>query len=384
MQFCAARGSLIVLGVLLAASPASAGEESLATVQLRGGYDANPTGMPSGGEQGSAFITAGAAVAIGRDYAGGKVAFAGEGQHTEYARDVTPTDRVKFALETEHDLDTGWTLRTSVRADNTTGYDTRALNIVGKVRLRPGEGVFRPFITGELRYTTLNETNILFADFLPEPEKFVRGTIIPGFAIVHSDKLEFGVSASVSLTRYVNDADPLGFNRDNVRIQSFLFATWKDDTLNIAASVSRFDGRWDDANFEDVQQTLYDFSLTKTLGDFKLDLAARRSVEDTTFPYVPVILVTSAGVGLSYKFTPQFTLRASAKTLRTDYLGVDLATTTDAVGVGASYDFGKDWTLGLDAGWQRGTLIDGEPMTGAVVSLSLAKKFNLKSLLAQK
>jgi hypothetical protein len=107
MQFCAARGSLIVLGVLLAASPASAGEESLATVQLRGGDDANPTGMPSGGEQGSAFITAGAAVAIGRDYAGGKVAFAGEGQHTEYARDVTPTDRVKFALETEHDLDTG-------------------------------------------------------------------------------------------------------------------------------------------------------------------------------------------------------------------------------------------------------------------------------------
>jgi hypothetical protein len=212
----------------------------------------------------------------------------------------------------------------------------------------------------------------------------VRGTIIPGFAIVHSDKLEFGVSASISLTRYVNDADPLGFNRDNMRLQPFVFATWKGDTFDIAASVSRFDGRWDDANFEDVQQTLYDFSLTKTLGDFKLDLAARRSVEDTTFPYVPVILVTSAGVGLSYKFTPQFTLRASAKTLRTDYLGVDLATTTDAVGVGASYDFGKDWTLGLDAGWQRGTLIDGEPMTGAVVSLSLARKFNLGSLLAQK
>jgi hypothetical protein len=384
MQSCAVRASILVLGVLLAAPPASGGEESLATVQLRGGYDANPTGMPNGGEEGSAFITAGAAVAVGRDYVGGKIAFAGEGQHTEYARDVTPTDRVRFALETAHDLDTGWTLRTSMHADNTTSYDTRALNIVGKVRLRPGEGVFRPFITGELRYTTLNETNILFADFLPEPEKFVRGTIVPGFAIVHSDKLEFGISASVSLTHYVNDADPLGFDRDNMRVQPFLFAAWKGDTLDISASVSRFGGWWDDANFEDVQQTLYDFSFSKTLGDFKLDLAAGRSVEDTTFPYVPVILVTSAGVGLSYKLTPQFTLRVSAKTLRTDYLGVDLATTMDAVGVGASYDFGKDWTLGLDAGWQRGTLIDGEPMTGAVVSLSLARKFNLGSLLAQK
>src|SRR5690606_19443391 len=101
-----------------------------------------------GSAQGSSFLTAGAAVAIGRDYVGGKVAFAGEGEHTEYARDIVPTDRVRIALETEHELDTGWALRTSVRADNITSYDTRALNIVGKVRLRPGAGVFRPFITG--------------------------------------------------------------------------------------------------------------------------------------------------------------------------------------------------------------------------------------------
>src|SRR5690348_8999831 len=135
MQSRAVCCSLIVLGVLLAASPASAGEESLATVQLRGGYDANPTGLPTG--QGSAFVTAGAAVATGRDFVGGKVAFAAEGQHTEYQRAITPTDRVKFALETAHDLDTGWRLRTSMRADNTSSYDTRALNIVGNIKLRP-------------------------------------------------------------------------------------------------------------------------------------------------------------------------------------------------------------------------------------------------------
>jgi hypothetical protein len=70
MQSRAVRGSLLVLGVLLAVSPASGEEESLATVQLRGGYDANPTGLP-GNPTGSAFLAAGAAFAIGRDYVGG-------------------------------------------------------------------------------------------------------------------------------------------------------------------------------------------------------------------------------------------------------------------------------------------------------------------------
>lgn len=388
MQSRAVRGSFVALsivtsGLLLAAgSLASAEEESLGTVQLRGGYDANPTGLP-GHPQGSAFITAGAAVAIGRGYVGGKVAFAGEGQHTQFAsRDIAPTDRVKFALETEHNLDTGWTLRTSMRADNVTSYDTRALNVVGAVKLRPSDGVFRPFITGELRYSTLNETNILFADFMPEPQRFVRGTVIPGVAIVHR-RLEFGVSANISVTRYLAGGDPLGLNRDNMRIQPFVFATYKDDTLDISASVSRFDGWWDDPNIENVQQTLYDVSLAKTFGDFKLDLSAKRTAEDTTFPFVPVTLVTSAGVGLSYKLTPHVTLRTSAKTLRTDYPGVDLASKATAFGGGASYEFGEGWTLGLDAAYQRGTLIDGEPMTGGVVSLSLAKKFDLKSMLAQ-
>jgi hypothetical protein len=377
MQSRAVRGSILVLGVLLAASPASGGEESLGTMRLRGGYDANPTGLP-GHPQGSTFVTAGAAVAIGRDYAGGKVAFAGEGERTEYARhDIDPTNRVKFALETEHDLDTGWTLRTSVRADNVTSYNTRALNLASEVKLRPSEGVFRPFITGQLRYSTLNETNIVYADFLPEPEKFVRVTATPGFAIVHSPKFEFGVSASISQTRYIDTEDPFGLDRDNTRIQPFLFATYKGDTLDISASVSHFDGRWNDANLGDVQETLYDVAIAKTFGDVKLDIAARRSVEDTTFPYVPVTLVTGAGVGLSYKLTQQFTLRASAKTLRTDYLGVDLAEKTNAFGVGATYDWAGEWTLGADASWLRGTLIDGEATTGLVVSLSLARKFKL-------
>jgi hypothetical protein len=379
MQSRAVRGSLIVLGVLLSAAPASGGEESLGTVQLRGGYDANPTGLP-GDPKGSAFITAGAAVAIGRDYVDGKVAFAGEGQHTEYAlRDIAPSDRLKAALETEHDLDSGWTLRTSVRADNVTSYDTRALNIVGNVKLRPSDGVFLPFITGDLRYSTLNENNILYADFLPEPQKFVRATVIPGVAIVHSEKFEFGVSASISATRYADDG-PLGLNRDNTRIQPFLFATYDGDDLDIAASVSRFDGRWSDPNFGNVRRTLYDVLLTKTFGGFKLDLRANRAVEDTTFPYVPVTLQTSAGIGLAYKVTPRFVLRTSAKTFRTDYLGVDLHSKTNAIGIGASFDFGDGWTVGLDAAWQRGTLIDGEPMTGSIVSLSLAKKFQLASL----
>ena len=388
MQSRAARGSIVAFSIaalgwtLVAGSPASGEEESLGTVQLRGGYDANPTGLP-GRPQGSAFLTAGAAVAIGRDFVGGKVAFAGEGQHTEFAsRDIAPTDRVKFALETEHDLETGWTLRTSMRADNTTSYDTRALNIVGAVKLRPSEGAFRPFIMGEVRYAALNETNILYDDFLPEPQRFVRGTMTPGIAIVHG-KLEFGVSASISLTRYLAGGDPLGLNRDNTRIQPFVFASYKDYTLDFSASVSRFDGRWSDPNFENVQQTLYDVSVARTFGDLKVDLSAKRSVEDTTFPYVPVTLVTSTSVGLSYKLTRQLTLRSSAKTLRTDYLGLDLASKTTAIGGGASYDFGEGWTLGLDAAWQRGTLIDGEPINGAVVSLSLAKKFDLKSLLAQ-
>jgi hypothetical protein len=63
--------------------------------------------------------------------------------------------------------------------------------------------------------------------------------------------------------------------------------------------------------------------------------------------------------------------------LRTDYVGVALASKTNAIGGGASYEFGDGWTLGLDAAYIRGTLIDGEPMTGGVVSLSLAKKFKL-------
>jgi hypothetical protein len=213
---------------------------------------------------------------------------------------------------------------------------------------------------------------------MPEPQRFVRATAIPGVAIVHR-KLEFGVSVGLTSTRYLGGEDPLGFRRNDKRIQPFLFATYSNDGLEFSASISRFNAKWDDPQFERMQQTLYDLSLAKTFGDFKLDLSTKRTVEDTTFPYVPVTLVSSAGVGLSYKLTSQLTLRTSAKTLRTDYVGVALASKTNAIGGSASYDFGDGWTLGLDAAYIRGTLIDGEPMTGGVVSLSLAKKFKLAS-----
>jgi hypothetical protein len=376
MQFHAARGFVVAAGLLLAtALGAQAGDETAGTLQLRGGYDANPTGAP-GSPPGSAFVTTSAAIALGRGDDTGKLAFAGEAERTEYsARDLVPSTRAKLRLEGETHYD-GWSLRAGARLDNTESYDLRAQNAIVSGKLTLAGDAFRPFIAGELRYATLNETNILFADFLPEPQRFVRATATPGVAIVHG-RIEFGASVALSSTRYIGDSDPLGFDRDNTRIQPFLFASYKSDGFDVTASVSRFNGTWPDRHFGRVQQLLYDLSLGKTFGDFKLDLAASRMVEDTTFPYVPVTLATRMGATLSWRAMPKLTLRASAKELRVDYLGLPLESTTTAIGLGAAYDCGDGWTLGVEAARIRGTLLDGEPMQGGVALVSLAKAFKL-------
>jgi hypothetical protein len=356
------------------------GEEAawLASARLRGGYDANPMLLPGKGN-GSAFGGVDAAFAAGHGDDDRRIGVTGEAQHVEFAKGgIVPSDRQSIALKAETEIGKGWSLRATTQATNVTNYNVRAFDAVATAKLRPDAGTVRPFLTTELRYATLNEPNAVLGDFLPEPQKFSRATAIPGVVLV-TDKFELGTSVNVSATRYTQEPDLFGFKRNNERVQPYLFASVKDQGLELSGSVSYLRGTWHDVDFSPVREVLWDVALSKTAGDLTVELSAQRGVEDTTFPVSPLTVVTSYSATLSYAATAALSLRVFARGLRTDYLDSPFTARTQAYGAGVNYDLGKFTTLALDVSRVTGRQIDGTETDGGVAMLSIGMKFASQS-----
>jgi hypothetical protein len=367
------------LVALLWPSPGQSEEAAwLVSAGLRGGYDANPMLLPGKGN-GSAFGGVTASFAAGHGDDTRRLGVTGEAMHMEFAKhDIVPSDRQSIALKGESEIGKGWSLRATTEATNVTNYNVRAFDAVATAKLRPDAGLVRPFLTTELRYATLNEPNAVLGDFLPEPQKFSRATAIPGIVLV-TNKFELGTSVNVSATRYTQERDLFGFRRDNERVQPYLFASVKDQGLELSGSVSYLRGTWHDVDFSPVREVLWDVALSKTAGDLTIDLAAQRGVEDTTFPLSPVTVVTSYGATLSYAASAALTLRVFARGLRTEYRDSPFTARTQAYGGGVSYDIGKSATLAFDLSRVTGRQIDGTEAEGGVAMLSVGMKFASQS-----
>lgn len=358
-----------------AAGRSAGGEEAwLATLRLRSGYDANPMLLPGKGH-GAAFGGVDAAFGAGRGDDTRRIGITADIQHTQFiARGVTPSERYGVALKGETEIGAGWSLRAGTEAIGVRNYSVQAFDAVTTAKLRPDAGVVRPFLTTELRYATLNEPSLVTGDFLPEPQRFGRVTAIPG-VVLALDTLDLGTSVNVSATRYTQEPDAFGFRRNNERVQPYVFASLKDQGLDVSGSVSYLRGTWHDTDFSPVREVLWDVALSKTAGDLTVTLAAQRGVEDTTFAISPLAVVTSYAATVSYAASENMTLRVFARGLRTAYLDAPFTSRTQAFGIGVGYDIGKLYTLGAEISRIRGTTLGGGAVDGGVAMVSFGMKF---------
>jgi len=375
--FRAVLAPIVGLLILVPATSGKADDAALGSVRLRGGIDANPTLLPGG--RPSAFAGLDGAFAVGREDGDGKIGLVGEIERTEYAAPhLDPSERYRLTLKSERTLFGDWSLRSSGGIEAVRNTTLRTSDAALRARAQWMGGSLRPFLAAELHYSTLNETNAILVDFLPDDQRYGRAVLIPGATMTLGDA-EFGASINLSATRYADRLDLFGFRRDNERIEPFLFYRYAGKGLSFSASVSQLRGTWHDPDFSSVRETLYDVTFSNTQGAWTLDLGAKRFAGETTFPISPLTVSSSQFAKLTW--TPdwipdrRWTLSALARTLHTAYLDSPFAADTLVYGVTASYAMREDWLIGAEVLRVNATALNGEPVDGGLVSLSLTKRF---------
>ncbi len=363
-----------LLALALQAGPAEAETEdaALGSLRLRGGIDANPRLLPGG--RASGFAAMDGAFAIGRQAGDLKIGLIGEVERTEFTvRGLAPSERYRLALEAESTAVPNWSLRSGTRVESERSATLQALDATQSLRVQWTGGVVRPFLMAEAGYHTLNETNAILTDFLPEPQRFARAALTPGVTVQTRDGA-FGASVRAQATRYADAVDLFGYRRANERIEPFLFARYEAQGLSVSASVSHLFGFWRDVDFSRVSETLFDASLTKSMGRFALDLSASRFAGETSFPISPVTITDSYSASLTFRPDETWTLSALARSLRTRYLDSPFSAETFAYGVAASHALPGGWVVGAEMLRIDAVAINRERADGGIAMLSLARR----------
>lgn len=373
----------VLLVCLGAAGPGIAGENGSATAQhefaasvrLRGGYDTNPEFSSGNGIGGSTFIGSETALAAGTRDGDTVFGIAAEGRAIHYANPLaTPNLGGKVILRGALGGDDLKVSATTTLAD-TSSYNLRSSDVIQSVKVEARRDAIKLFVTAEGARASLNQTNAIFQDFLPSPQQYLRGTIVPGISLVRG-KAEIGVSANLAVRRYIDEFDDFGYRRDNERVQPFLFARYEDKSITAFASVSRLYGRWHDIDFSNVDRTLFDASLSWRAAPFTLDLVASRRASETTFPISPITIDTIYSAKASWAIDPKLTLLASLGYAETEYLDSPFSAQTLTYGVGFTQDIGDDLSLGVDIIRAQGTLLSGARADAVIFASSLTKRFS--------
>jgi hypothetical protein len=366
---------LLLAGCLgLIGSHAFAEDDFTASFRLRGGFDSNPQ-FSSGQGSGSAFVAADTALAAGMKADGYTLGVAAEADTVQYSQPLlTPSRGGKVILrgsigDEDLKLDS-----TSTIADTST-YNLRSTDLIQSVRAEARYGAIKVFGTAEGGRSSLNQTNAIFQDFLPDPQQYLRGTLIPGVSLV-SGKSELGASVNLSVRHYLQEFDVFGYRRSNERVQPFLFAKYRGDAVTAFVSVSRLYGKWHDPDFTNVDRTLFNASLTWGAAPFRIDLTAWRRAGETTFPISPITIETAYSAKVSWTAEPKVTLAASVGYAASDYLDSPFHARTLTCGVGASRDIKDDLTLGIEVAYAKGSLISGDDVNGLVITSSITKRFS--------
>jgi hypothetical protein len=378
--FSASVGIYLFGGVFVVSAHAE--EELLASVRLRGGYDSNPQ-FSNGGTAGSAFVqTEVGLIAAGKD---GDITWnaTAEANATRYIKPgLEPSLIGKVGLRgIMGDDDLRLTTTTSF-ADVAT-YNQRSTDLVQSVKLETIQDKVKWFVTGEAALQRLNQTNVIFQDFLPTPLQYIRGTIIPGVSVIQG-KNEIGVSMNLSMRRYAEEFDLFGYRRDNERVQPFVFGRFEDGDVTAFASVSQLYGTWHDVDFSNVNTTLYDGTLIWRPKPFTLELTAARRASETTFPISPITIDTVYSAKGSWQVNDKWQLTAATGYTESVYLDSPYRASTFTYGIGAVRDVGSGLKFGVDVTRVTGSLLNGESAQGFIVASSLTKSFVPSSTAAKK
>ncbi|WP_246664209.1 outer membrane beta-barrel protein [Tardiphaga sp. P9-11] len=368
---------IAVIGMCLLGVPAHAEDEFVGSLRLRGGYDTNPQFTSRGAPIGSAFIATDVALAAaGKDdkdkTSWGIVA---EASATRYAApELVPALTGKVILRGSMGDDEFRLSSTTTIADVNT-YNLRTTDLLQAIKVESLQNNIKLFATAEGGRSTINQTNAIFADFLPVPLQYWRGAIIPGVSVIR-DKTEIGVSVNLSARRYTEEFDVFGYRRDNERIQPFLFAKYDSDTITASASVSQLFGYFHDVDFSNVNRTMYDATLTWRLKPVTLDFTASRRAAETSFPISPITIDTIYSAKAAWQVDPKLAITAGAAYATMEYLDSPFRSQTYSVAVGMSREIMKDLKWGMDVSRTWGTLIDGEKSQAIIVASSLTKTFS--------
>jgi len=354
-------------------APAVDDEVAVASVGLRAGYDTDPTlASPA---RPSAYLGAEAAFAFGRSVGGVTAGMVGELSRADYgASGIDPAEHYRLSFQLANKDDGPLALRSTTGIEETRAYDVRAFEAVQSLRARWTGGPVQPFATAELRYASLNETNAIFPLFLPEDERFLRGTVIPGVAL-KQEKAEIGASINLSMTRYADEFDVFGFRRDNERVQPFLFFRYGDGDFTVFATLSQLYGYWHDPDFSDVRRMLYEVSIGKDVGPFTVDVTMKRVAADTTFPISPLAITSLSEGRVSWPIGDNDRLTLLARDIETEYLDSPFSARSFTYGGGISHALMDDLALGFELTRTDAVTIAGDDVAATAAVVSLTKKF---------
>lgn len=360
---------LLLFGCL----PSFASEEFAATFRLRGGYDSNPLLIPRG--NGSPLIAWEAAAAYGRDngeWVTGATAEAGLTRYRETQFEPVENYRLRLRLANKSQNDLSFDATTTL--SHFSNYDTRSDFANQRVHLQHASGKFRPFLAGDMRLASLNELNVLLGEFLPEPMRFLRGTITPGIAYVH-DKFEVGAQVAVSRTIYERDLDLFGFRRDNDRVQPGVYAKFSDEKFSIAGGFSYLRVKSQEEFFTDVDTLLFEVALAANWEGWNGEVSLTRSAEDTTFPVSPLTINTVLQGKLGREIDEKLSAGVFARVLQRKYWDTPLFSRTRIAGVEITRELLEDVKIVGEFGLAKSLLISGAEADGIIATLALTKRF---------
>ena len=361
--------------MMAAFHPARAEDEFAASLRLRGGYDSNPQFANGSGIGGSAFIGTDASMAAAHKDGDTSLGIAAEASQTQYANpQATPALSGKAIIRGMLGSDDLNVSSVTTVSDVST-YNLRSSDLIQSVKGEAKAGSFKLFATVEGARSSLNQTNAIFQDFLPEAQQYLRGTFIPGVAYVRG-KFEMGTSVNLSMRRYAQEFDVFGYRRDNERIQPFVFAKYTDKDFNVTGSLSQLRGTWHDPDFSNVKALLYEGHLHWRRDAWTVDLTAWKRANETTFPISPITIDAAYTGKLSWVASTELTLSAAAGYATTRYLDSPFDAQTATVAFGGSYDLGNDYALGIDLTYARGVLISGDKANAVILSSSITKRFS--------
>lgn len=369
-------GTIALSLLVLLTGPVRAEDEFLGSLQLRGGYDTNPdfSFTPAG----TALGGINAVVVAGRSTERYVGAVTGEASYTRYRETVDgPLARYRAAFDFATKDESEASLKSTTSVTSFENYNTKSLDAIERLKLRMTSGDVQPFVTAELRYSELNESNILLNEFLPQPEVFLRGTIIPGVAVKRGE-WEVGASVNLSVTRYRDELDYFGFRRDNERIEPFLFLRYSKDRFSLFASLSRLYGDWHDVDFSDVRETLYVIALSYNGEPFGFELSAKRTADETTFPISPITIDTAYAGKIACKLNEKNSLAVFGRWIEKRYLDSPFRQITKSYGLQFSHDISDKLSAGLELTRSEMQPIAGPNVEGIAVIASLTQRFGDK------